>query len=753
MKKKQILLGIYFICCLLYIGWRAAYTLPLDFGVLSIVFGLYLFLAELVGFIESTIFYYTLKDTDTPTTPVVETKDFPDVDVFVATYNEAPELLYKTIIGCKNMAYPDNNRVHIYICDDGKREEIAKLCDDCAVGYISRSDNTHAKAGNLNNALLHTDSPYIVTFDADMIPMSDFLIKSIPFFIADQKLGFVQIPQNFYNLDPFQYNLFSETKIPNEQQLFSRFIQAGRSKHNAVIYAGSNTVISRQALLEVGGFAIDTITEDFATGMLIQSRGYNSVYLNEVHASGLSPESLEDLYNQRIRWGRGVVQTFKKFNPFRIKGLNLKQKLMYASSLSYWYFGIWRLIFLCAPILFSLFGIVVLSASALPVLLIWGPMFVMTQLVFKAFTKNVRTTIWSHLYDTILFPHIAKGVLLETIGLKMTKFNVTPKDNITRDRFINKFSFVKLQIALALMSLAGIGRIAYSFVTTPFDFSYLINFFWLVYNFYLLAMAIVFACERPKLRSSERIRIDESAHIIVNGKRRSCRTFDISEQGISLLLDQPAYVDPGALHEIAVYTKQYQTRFDASLAHIDSSCNSLKYAFRIQEIDKNNLESLMLIIYDRVPAMPELLQDEGMIKNILAVIKGRRKRLMLQQRKLPRIPINREFIAYAGSDLVSVNIEEFNYQYCAIKSRREYRNLIIPLDFDRSLQLNCSLDEELSQGSARGISIYKVSNFEELVYVEELIDLLLALDKDAYTMRDIAYREVAASEEVIKLFD
>ncbi|MCH5139103.1 glycosyltransferase, partial [Clostridiaceae bacterium UIB06] len=271
---KAIVLAIFFVSYVIYLYWRAVYTIPFTLGYVSIIAGILLFIAEFVGFIEAAIFYITLWNINTPTTPSIETKDFPDIDVFIATYNEPKELLYKTIVGCKNMKYPDKNRVHIYICDDGNRNEIRELCKEMSVGYITRTDNTHAKAGNLNNALRKTNSPYIVTFDADMIPMHDFLMKTIPFFLTEESIGFVQVPQNFYNPDPFQYNLFLENNIPNEQNLFSRLIQAGKSRFNAIIYAGSNTVISRQALEDIGGLALGTITEDFATGMLIQSKGY-----------------------------------------------------------------------------------------------------------------------------------------------------------------------------------------------------------------------------------------------------------------------------------------------------------------------------------------------------------------------------------------------------------------------------------------------------------------------------------------------
>lgn len=725
---KAIVLAIFFVIYVIYLYWRAVYTIPFTLGYVSIIAGIFLFIAEFVGFIEAAIFYITLWNINTPTTPSIETKDFPDIDVFIATYNEPKELLYKTIIGCKNMEYPDKNRVHIYICDDGNRNEIRELCKKMSVGYITRTDNTHAKAGNLNNALRKTNSPYIVTLDADMIPMHDFLMKTIPFFLTEESIGFVQVPQNFYNPDPFQYNLFLENNIPNEQNLFSRLIQAGKSRFNAIIYAGSNTVISRQALDDIGGLALGTITEDFATGMLIQSKGYKCICLNEVHASGLSPESLEDLYNQRIRWGRGVVQTFKAYNPLFLRGLNIMQKIMYFSSLSYWYFGIWRFIFLSAPIAYSVFGIIVLSADALAMLKIWLPMFILTNITFKLFVKNIRNSSWSHIYDTIMFPQVTKGVILETLGTKMAKFKVTPKDKVTREAFINKFELVRVQIILAILTLIGIVKIIYSMITKTFSISYIINIFWLVYNLYLLIMAIFFASQRPKFRNSERLQIHESASVYKNTKIYRGVTNDISETGVSIILDKPIYLDENTAYEIEILTQKHLVRCLAKIIRVDNINDKYKYVFHIVKINQRSYEKLICILYDRVPLLPESLISDRVYRNLRINFRKRKIKPLSMNRRLPRILIDKSVTALSEDGSIIINLYDFNFMYCSVRASKEYSNLIIPLENNGQLELKCVLDEELTRKSKRGVCIYFIKNYKDIVNRDEVVDLLRNYD-------------------------
>ncbi|KHD36233.1 glycosyl transferase [Clostridium acetobutylicum] len=723
---KVIILMVFYISYGIYLYWRFAYTIPRSYGDIALIAGYVLFIAETIGFLESSMFYLTLWDTNTPSTPEVQDKEFPHVDIFIASYNEPRNLLYKTLIGCKNMDYPDKSKVHIYICDDGNRKDIKELCESLKVGYITREDNTHAKAGNLNNALKQTSSPYVVTFDADMIPMHDFLLKTIPFFMVEDKIGFVQVPQNFYNADPFQYNLFNESRVPNEQNLFSRLIQAGKNRFNAIIYSGSNTVLSREALNEINGLVVGTITEDFATGMKIQSKGYKSIYLNETHASGLSPESLEDLYSQRIRWGRGVIQTFKAFNPLFMRGLNIYQKLMYFSAFSYWYFGLWRLIFFMAPIVFSVFGVVVLSTSAIQMLEVWLPMFIFTNLTFYHFSKKVRSVSWTHIYDTILFPQITVGILKETFGFKMSKFKVTPKENVRRDNFTNRFELVRVQIILAILSFAGIVRIIYLYVTNNFEAQYIINLFWLTYNFYLLVMAIFFASERPKFRNNERMFVSEEAYVVNNEQTLYGKTIDISETGISIKLEKPICIDPNENYSIGVKTARNSAEFSGKIVRVDNFKDGHKYVFNITEIDEKNFSELILILYDRVPPSPEKQKRDYMTVNVLRNIINRKKRIVPLNRKLPRVKVDKKVKILVLKNEAGIHVVDFNYMYIAVKCMQEYDSFILPLSEKFNINLNCTYDKTLSERNRKKVSIYKVTNYNEFKD-HDLLELLKAV--------------------------
>lgn len=349
MKKVPLSKKIIYLATLIfssiYLIWRGLFTLPLDGSLFALIFGILLWFSEIVSNFTGLILIWSRNKVEDIPFPELEDADYPHIDVLIATHNEEPDLLKKTVNACCHLDYPEKSHVHIFISDDANRPEIKALADSFDVGYIGLENNKHAKSGNLNNALDQTNSPLIATFDADMIPYSDFLMQTVPYFINNMNerkeddsikpIGLIQTPQSFYNADTFQYNLFSEKSIPNEQDFFSREINLLNNAHGAAIYTGSNTVISRKAIESVGGFPTDTITEDFELGALINTKGYKNVSTKEPMASGLTPTDIPSVLNQRIRWGRGVVQSVHNLNLLFNRQLTLAQKLVYLNGYLY----------------------------------------------------------------------------------------------------------------------------------------------------------------------------------------------------------------------------------------------------------------------------------------------------------------------------------------------------------------------------------------------------------------------------------
>ncbi|RCK13142.1 glycosyltransferase [Bacillus licheniformis] len=63
-----------------------------------------------------------------------------------------------------------------------RRTAIQKLAEELGVHYVTRQNNEHAKAGNLNHAMSCSNGELIVTMDADMVPLPSFLQKTVGYF-------------------------------------------------------------------------------------------------------------------------------------------------------------------------------------------------------------------------------------------------------------------------------------------------------------------------------------------------------------------------------------------------------------------------------------------------------------------------------------------------------------------------------------------------------------------------------------------
>lgn len=136
--------------------WRIFLSIPVEAGAIAAAANLILLAVEVIGFAESLVMYENMMGMRKHTLPEIREEEYPDVDIFIATYNEPEELLRKTINGCIHLKYPDPSKVHIWVCDDNRRASMRALAEEMGVGYFDRPDNSGAKAGNLNAALART---------------------------------------------------------------------------------------------------------------------------------------------------------------------------------------------------------------------------------------------------------------------------------------------------------------------------------------------------------------------------------------------------------------------------------------------------------------------------------------------------------------------------------------------------------------------------------------------------------------------
>ena len=183
MKKNKFLIFLTLLVNLVYITVRL-FSIPIFQGWPSFILGLNLFIAEFLGLLAYIVYVYVFTGNQVIPNKTLDDLNgyIPEVDVFICTYNEDLQLLEKTITAAANLNYP-KNKFSVYVLDDGNRSKLKDLClNSYHVNYISREKNIHAKAGNINNALLQTSGELFTVLDADMICKPNYLLETVRIF-------------------------------------------------------------------------------------------------------------------------------------------------------------------------------------------------------------------------------------------------------------------------------------------------------------------------------------------------------------------------------------------------------------------------------------------------------------------------------------------------------------------------------------------------------------------------------------------
>jgi cellulose synthase (UDP-forming) len=489
LTRLVIVLAVFF--SLRYFYWRATETMN---PVAKWFF--YLFLAaELLNFLESLLFYVTTWRRKRRGRPA----PWPDrkVDVFILTYNEPVALVRETAVCAVNMRYPHKT----YILDDGNREEMRALAEELGCNYLARTVRTHVKAGNLNHGLAHSDGEFIVTLDADHVPMPDLIEQLIGFF-RDPHIGAVQTAQDFYNLDSYQHLTRWERHYAwQQQELFFSIIQPGKDASNAAFYCGSPAMLRRQALEEIGGFATGTITEDVHTGMRLQKRGWKVAYYNRTVARGLAPQTFPGFVTQWHRWGYGAMQVLRQENPLFGRGLSFGQRFCYFASFYFYWVSYQKLLYVITPIFSLATGIFPLVAAPKIFALYFAPYFLMNVVASALLQGGLQSYLLSEQFNVVKLPVLMRSVagLVRREGT----FRVTPKSRSEAARPSNVM--IQIVLAAALAAAAGMGAWRLAAATPGYYFwAVALNMLWALFYLELLLPTLWRALKRREQRVAYR---------------------------------------------------------------------------------------------------------------------------------------------------------------------------------------------------------------------------------------------------------
>ncbi|QHM73324.1 Cellulose synthase catalytic subunit (UDP-forming) [Mixta intestinalis] len=436
---------------------------------------------------------------------------------------------------------------------------------------MARPTHEHAKAGNINNALrTECKSEFVTIFDCDHVPTRSFLQMTLGWFIKDNKLAMLQTPHHFFSPDPFERNLGRFRRTPNEGTLFYGLVQDGNDTWDATFFCGSCAVLRRSALDEIGGIAVETVTEDAHTSLRLHRRGHTSAYIRIPQAAGLATESLSAHIGQRIRWARGMVQIFRLDNPLLGRGLKLVQRLCYANAMLHFLSGIPRLIFLLAPLAFLLFHAYIIFAPALAIAIYVLPHMLHTSLTNSRIQGRYRHSFWSEVYETVLAWYIARPTTVALFNPHKGKFNVTAKGGLVEEQHLD-WVITKPYMILVLLNLAGVIMAGWRVFYGPQNevLTVLVSLLWVFYNMIILGGAVAVSVEARQIREAHRVEMAMPAAIArKDGHMLPCTLRDYSDGGVGVELREPDALRDGEEIHLLLRRGQQEFSFPATVQRV-----------------------------------------------------------------------------------------------------------------------------------------------------------------------------------------
>ncbi|MBN3886413.1 MAG: glycosyltransferase [Nostoc sp.] len=607
-----------------YFIWRTVATLNLSHPA-SVVFSLTIYILEVISFVSCCL--YTLQtiwstskvrssEANQYSQAVLSAQYLPSVDVLIPTYNEPDYIVRRTVMGCQSMEYLNKT---IYILDDTRRPHIKALAEELGCEYITRPDNIHAKAGNLNNALKYIGGELIVPIDADFVPFKNFLTRTVGFF-QNPEISLVQTPQYFYNPDYHARNLGLENFLPNDLEHFYGLQQSNRDVGNSVICCGSSYVVRRSSLDAIGGYYTRCCVEDFQTSLRMLTQGFRLIFLNEVLSTGESTRTYTDFIDQRLRWLQGNFQVYFCGDDIPIwSKLNWIQKSYSISQLLYCFQSVFRSVFILAPLCSAYLGISPFIAT-LPEILYYFMPFWLLHIVIYGWASNYRVSyFWNEVYETIFcFPALKRlGLIIRNPFAKASR---ATRKGVKADRKNYNFNHTLPLIILLALSVLIIGLHLVGVqlgVWLTLDESSGVLIFWLFYNALFMGVAILSAIDQPIRRTMDRFPLKTACKITAKDKVFLGYTQNLSESGTRVVLITPDVALNTSIVEVTFL--EYGFSIQAEIVRCFVKKNKFGIAMQFVQLENEQQRKLVEVLYTEMTWWKQR-KKPGTLDSFLAMI-------------------------------------------------------------------------------------------------------------------------------------
>ena len=587
-----------------------------QFGaVLDALFIVLLLFAETYAFVILFLGYLqTLWPLRRTPVPLPDDPDlWPAIDLLIPTYNEPLSVVKYTALAAMNIDWPAD-KLNVYILDDGQREEFRNFAEEAGIGYMTRDDNAARQGGQ------HQPRPRAPRL-ALTSPSSTATTSQRAASCRSPWVGFFATAswrccrRRTTSIRPIRSSAISDQfrMIPNEGEFFYGIVQDGNDFWNATFFCGSCAVLRRSALDEIGGIAVETVTEDAHTSLRMQMNGWNTAYINIPQAAGLATERLSGHVKQRIRWARGMVQIMRTDNPLFAPGLSTAQRLCYFNAMTHFLYALPRLIFLTAPLIYLVFGRVNLPGYWAAILAYAFPHLVLSSIANSRIQGHHRHSYWNEIYETVLAPYILIPTMLALINPRSGTFDVTAKGGVVNHKFFDKRIAQPFLLMVAMNGLGilcalprlfqfpGSGRsFPFNLLAGMYDGNHVgtivMNLLWACFNMVILGVATSVAWESRQRRQAVRVAMTVPADVLLaDGSVVRGVTADVSSGGLMVRMERDFIAKVGDAVKLTLPVLDGNATLPATLVGV--SGNVLRAQFDPLTIPEE--EALAMVLYSR----------------------------------------------------------------------------------------------------------------------------------------------------------
>ena len=261
---------------------------------------------------------------------LLDPKEIPYVTIQLPVYNEE-YVMERLLENIAKIEYP-KSKLEIQVLDDSTDETVLETAERIKalqesgldIQHICRENRQGFKAGALKEGLLTAKGDFIAIFDADFLPDSDWLKKTVIYF-KDEEIGVVQTRWGHINRD---YSTLTKIQAFALDAHFT-LEQVGRnSKGHFINFNGTAGIWRKECILDAGNWEGDTLTEDLDLSYRAQLKNWKFKYLEDVETPAELPVVISAARSQQFRWNKGGAENFRKsvWSVLSAKNISLKTK-------------------------------------------------------------------------------------------------------------------------------------------------------------------------------------------------------------------------------------------------------------------------------------------------------------------------------------------------------------------------------------------------------------------------------------------